>query len=470
MLSQKYPQMLRNQGLIFIFPLLVCLLACEETPSTDSPQPPTPPQEYVVPELIPDGSEKFMNLDSEVIFDQEQLHTFELTLPVSSLAKINSDPSAEEYVEGSLTFDGETISPVGIRYKGSVGAFVNCLSGTDWANPSGFKTCTKLSMKVKINWEGADYKFYGLKKLQFHSQNLDDSQMRERLAYSLFRDMGVPAPRSVHARLIINGVYSGIYALTEQIDGRFTRFNYEEGKGNLYKEIWPLKESGNAYAEQEYINHLKTNEDENPSSALMRSFAEEISAATEDNRQAVIEKWMFVPEIIAYAVVDRTIAVDDGAFHWYCSSGACSNHNYYWYEEPEKRKLHLIPWDMDNTFENIVFNQNPVTPIADDWGQTRANCQPFPFGSLNLRQKSAACDKLTAAWASFDTEYQELLSQFKAGPLSESVVNAKLDAWAAQIRAATEEAANAHSDALSISAWENAMENLKFGLSVARSR
>lgn len=37
-----------------------------------------------------------------------------------------------------------------------------------------------------------------------------------------------------------------------------------------------------------------------------------------------------------------------------------------------------------------------------------------------------------------------------------------------QIRAATEEAANAHNDAISLSKWENAIENLKIQINFAR--
>ncbi|GIS57111.1 MAG: hypothetical protein CM1200mP1_10490 [Candidatus Neomarinimicrobiota bacterium] len=70
-------------------------------------------------------------------------------------------------------------------------------------SPSGKKICTKLSMKVKIDWKGRKHKFYDLTKLQFHNQNNDPSQMHERLGYWFFRSMGVPAPRSVHAKLII---------------------------------------------------------------------------------------------------------------------------------------------------------------------------------------------------------------------------------------------------------------------------
>ena len=72
-----------------------------------------------------------------------------------------------------------------------------------------------------------------------------------------FREMGVPAPRSVHARLIINGQFNGIYALTEQIDGRFTRENFDDGTGNLYKEIWPITNSGVPMPAEPLQNALK---------------------------------------------------------------------------------------------------------------------------------------------------------------------------------------------------------------------
>ena len=53
-------------------------------------------------------------------------------------------------------------------------------------------------------------------------------------------------------------------------------------------------------------------------------------------------------------------------FHWYCGESACHNHNYYWYEDPVTQ-FQLIPWDLDNAFENLVSDENPVTPIKDKW-------------------------------------------------------------------------------------------------------
>ncbi len=465
-----------NISVLYFLMILLFAFGCKSDdpvvpsgPSDPSnPNDPGNDPDMEIPVIIPNGDEQFLTLDSDYIFDQERLPVFELTIPTNALAQIDSDPTKEEYVEASLTFEGETVSPVGVRYKGSIGAFINCVSGNDWTNPSGRKTCTKLSMKIKINWEGADYKFYGLKKIQLHSQNNDPSQMRERLGYWLFREMKVRAPRAVHAKLVINGVYSGLYAFVEQIDGRFTKYHFDDGDGNLYKEIWPIDSDGRAFSESTYLQHLKTNEDDNPSAVLIRSFGQEIENASPETIQEVVANRMKTKKIISYAVVDRTIRNDDGAFHWYCNGGECSPHNFYWYEEPSKGRLHLIPWDLDHAFENMRINKNPVTPIADEWGEKRANCQPFSFGVFQLRQRSAACDKLTGSWANIDG-YQERLEEFKEGPFSETQINMVLNAWENQIREATLEAEQTHDDALPTSNWEQALGELKNDLEFARN-
>jgi hypothetical protein len=448
----------------FNFLLLIALLSCSDNEDTDADL------NFIVPTINPKGDEQYLNLGSEFIFDQNVLHTFELKIPKEDLEKIDSDPVAEQYVEAMLIFKGDTISPVGIRYKGSIGAFVGCVDGPNIFEPSGKKICTKLSMKVKINWNGREERFYGLKKLQFHSQNLDPSQMHERIGYWLFRAMGVEAPRSVHARLMINDDYSGLYALTEQIDGSFTDYHFDDQNGNVYKEVWPLTNDGTPTNEQSFIVALKTNEDDNPSVALMSNFAEKLSMAADAELQNVISEYMDINKIVSFAVVDRAIRNDDGPFHWYCEVGGCGNHNYYWYEEPNNQKINLIPWDLDNAFENILSNANPVTPIADDWGETSNNCQPFPYGSFFIYQWSAACDKLIGGWASYEQEYKDLKTKFINDPFSASTVNGLIVAWSEQIRAATQEADEEHSDALSVQKWENNLYQFMDQLEFARNK
>jgi spore coat protein CotH len=460
----------------------------QEVESTPEPEPEPSTEETSEPvENEPENNEEFdyTTGDSSYIFDQNQLHTFELTLSEEDLALIDKEPGKEEYVEGSMIFEGQKIGPVGIRYKGSVGAWVGCVSG-DFFQAEGEKTCTKLSMKVKINWEDTDDTFYGLKKLQFHSQNLDPTKMHERLGYWLFREMGVPAPRSVHARLFINGEYNGIFALTEQIDGRFTRENFEDGTGNLYKEIWPIRSNGEPRSDGEYVYALKTNEHNDPSFEIIRSFGDAMGSATADERMQIVQEWMDVDEVLAYAVVDRTIRNDDGVFHWYCFGGgsgllgaggegdipneACNPHNFYWYEEPTEKTMHLIPWDLDNAFEVIKNEGNPVIPIKDSWGEKTNGCKPFVYGGWGLAQLSAACDKIIGTWASFESEHQRIMDAFLEGPFSKETVEDLIDTWAAQIESSVAQADVVHDDQPSVEEWRRALERFKDDLEYARAK
>lgn len=404
---------------------------------------------------------------SDYLYDQEVLHTFELTISDEAFADINSDPSEEQYVEGSLTFEGETISPVGIRYKGSVGAWVGCVAGGSLFEPDGEKTCTKLSMKVKINWEDSSRTFWGVKKLQFHSMNLDPTQMHERLGYWLFRKMGVPAPRATHARLLINGNYVGLYSFVEQIDGRFVDRQFDDGDGNLYKEVWPLNHQGSARKRSEFRDALKTNEEDEVTVDHILNFSKELAAAQKSELPQIVAKWMDVDEIIRWAVVDRAIRNDDGPLHWYCFDG-CNNHNFYWYEEPTTGRLHLIPWDLDSAFANIVSDANPVTPIADKWGEITNDCRPFPYGQWNIPQWSATCDPLIGTWTTFVDEREAVWAAFLEGPFSAESTESILKQWAGQIHDATSEAAATHQDALEVEKWKAALSKLGSSLDFAR--
>ena len=424
-----------------------------------------------LPNIQPRGNENYLKENSDYIYNQEKVKTYELIIKKDDLAKINANPVGEEYVEAALIFEGDTISPVGVRYKGSLGAYAGCLSDPDWGHPSGQKTCEKLSMQVKINWNDRKERFFDLNKLQFHAQNYDKSQLRERMAYWLFAQMGVPAPRSIHARLIINKNYSGLYGLTEEIDNRFAEYFYKEGKGNIYKEVWPVKANGEIQSDIALIEALKTNEEEQNIN-LIKEFGQAIAASNISNSKEVIRKYMKINEIMSYIVVDRAIRHDDGPFHWYCSDEAensCVNHNYYWFEDKKNKKMHLIPWDMDGTFEHVILNANDYTGLIDKWGEKSNNCLPFKHGAGG-KQLSASCEKLTAAWVSFGQEYTSIKNYFQNNFVANNKILFQLDTWAKQIEPFIIEADNIHNKNVQYEVnkttttwkiWDNATNTLR---------
>jgi spore coat protein CotH len=382
-------------------------------------------------------------------------------LSEQDLALLDQSPGREEYVEGSLVFEGQTVQPVGIRYKGNWGAFSQCaeyLPGQYPAEtPLGPKTCTKLSIKVAINFpKDSGALFYGLKKLQFHAMNADNSLMRERLGYALFNEMNVPAPRVVHARLLVNGRLEGLFALVEQIDGRFTRGRFTDGgAGNLYKEIWPKHSDPQAY-----INALESNTAENPSAERILRFKAAIESG---NGVDAIDGWMDLEHQMRYIAVDRTIENDDGIFHWWCNEtgmgrnpavlgdpNAHGNHNYYWYEETNADRLWLIPWDLDFAFRG----DTTLTPIMTPWNETNVEC--VCGGNPVVPQMPPGCDRLTQHWATLYDRYLEYVREFLQGPFNQQNVNAKLDRWAVQVDAAVQEqAATTHNGThLSYEMWQ----------------
>ncbi|RYU96714.1 CotH kinase family protein [Emticicia agri] len=458
-----------SQVLILATLSVITIFSCSKE---DSPTPikSNPPSQFL-PNIKPRGNENYLRQNSDYVYDQEKIRTYELIIANDDLSKIDSDPAKEEYVEAALIFEGDTISPVGVRYKGSIGAFAGCLSSPDWGKPAGQKICEKLSMQVKINWGDRKERFFDLNKLQFHSQNYDKSQLRERLAYWLFGEMGVPAPRSVHARLFINNKYSGIYGLTEEIDNRFAEYFYKEGKGNVYKEVWPIKPDGELQADKAFIDALKTNEEEQ-NIGLIKEFGQALVAANPSNSKDVVRKYMKVNELMSYIVVDRAIRHDDGPFHWYCGdekASSCENHNYYWFEDKKNKKMHLIPWDMDGTFEHIIHDANGYTAMADKWGAISNDCLPFKYGP-GKRQLSAACEKLTSAWVSFGQEYTSTKNDFKHNFLANNKILSQLEVWAKQIEPFIIEADQVHNRYIQLETnkkttthivWQNATNTLR---------
>ena len=99
---------MRFLSFITIFSTIIFLGSCNK----EDLSPNTSDADFDVPIIIPKGDENYLTMDSDYVFDQNALHTFELKISESNLAFLDADPVAEEYVEGMLIFQGDTISPV----------------------------------------------------------------------------------------------------------------------------------------------------------------------------------------------------------------------------------------------------------------------------------------------------------------------------------------------------------------------
>jgi spore coat protein CotH len=393
--------------------------------------------------------------DAAYLFDQKALRTYNLIVAEADLAIINANPAAEQWVTGMLEFEGKKYGPLGVRYKGSVGAFLApCMGGTIGA-PLGPKQ-GKCSVKVGFDHVDENARFFGLRKLNFHSMNNDPSMMRDRLGYGLFRDMGLAASRVVHARLLFNGQLEGLFALVEQVDGRFARSRFTEGgEGNVYKEIWPLHDDAAAYT-----NALESNQGPTTSVAGMLHFKQATLAGP-----AALLDWLDKAYMLRYIAVDRVIINDDGAFHWWCAKGGqgnnpngVGNHNYYWYEAAASSRFWLIPWDLDSSFDS-----SPFVHIAPQWtGEGSCTCTS-PAGQL-----APSCDRMIKSWGTWRPDYEAAVDAFLQGPFAPNNVDAKLDAWISQIQSSVAETAGLNGAPTDVT-WRAAESALRGKIATARA-
>jgi spore coat protein H len=393
--------------------------------------------------------------DAAELFSETELPTFELSLPPERWQYLQAHAVDEQYEPAELRFRGEVVGQVGLRFKGSIGTLTNCFDA------DGNLTCRKLSMKLKFDEYAPDRRFYGLKRLNLHAMMHDASLLHEKLAYDLYRELGVTAPRSSWGIARVNGVSLGLFSLVEEVDGRFTKDRWkDQGDGNLYKEAWPLSTTADDYAAA-----LETNE-ETATHDAFAAFAGDLHAAPDAAaRRTALERWMD-PELLArYMAVDDVIANIDGATAIYCSpedAAACGNHNYFFYLSEDQARFQLVPWDLDATLwpQTIYDNVPPWQTTPEDCSERYA----IDFDGVTLA--APGCDPLFSALAHDLTDYDRAAAALLEGPFAIDTAREAIDRHAAFIA----DAVATEPGGQSVERWQSEVAMLKHNIPLLHAR
>jgi len=101
---------------------------------------------------------------------------------------------------------------------------------------SGNRTLHAPKKSWKVTLEHGAGHLAGMRCVNLKSMYNDPSQMREALAWRLFRHAGVPAARHTYAKLAFDTTYYGLFSVIEQVDKRFLEDHFGGNhRGNLYK-------------------------------------------------------------------------------------------------------------------------------------------------------------------------------------------------------------------------------------------
>ena len=390
---------------------------------------------------------KVAEADAEELFNLPDVPEFDFYLPQAEWEALQRNARDEEYVAAEGCFQGRRLGTVGLRFKGGHGSLLNCFDA------SGELICPRLSMKVKFNEYVEDQRFYGLKRLNFHAYYHDDSRMKEKLAYDLYRSMGIVAPRASWAVLRVNGELQGLYGMVEQIDGRFTADRWPDNPdGNLYKELWPT-----GIDAEEARLALKTNEETGEVAAFL-AFSEAIDAASEDDLRSVLAGYMDSNYLARYMAVDDAIASYDGITYFWTDGSVSNNHNYYIYEESADR-FTLIPWDVESTF---WINPDHAAP---HWTELPEDCS-LTYDYWEGQARAPACDPVIRAMMLDLDGWRQAGQELLDGPFSVDVMTSAIDRHVEFIEAAV----RADPTPTTYTTFDNAVAYLKSAVPNLRAR
>ena len=387
---------------------------------------------------------------SDVIFDESVVHTYEINVLDEDWEWLNDNPLLEEYVPATLTFNGRAFEDVAVRYKGFYGNLRFCF------DQQGNQTCEKLSFKLKFSEYEPSRRFFGLQRLNFHSMNGDLTKMHDALGYGLFREAGVPAPRTAYARLIVNGELLGLFSVVEQVDAEFVWHAFPDaGRGTLYKEVWPERLDEAEFAEAVVVG------DGDEVEAMVR-FTEALLGTDDEAFLAVLEDWVDPDAFWNYLALDRLMDNWDGIVAWYCP-GTCFNHNFFWYEEAFTDQVWLIPWDLDHIFEF----PSPIRTYFSmpDW-DAEQSCRTVRV-FLGIPGRPPSCDPVihklaTAGW----DDYVEASRRMLDGPFRVENLHERIDELGDLISEAVAEDPNGPA----LREWELAVSEMKREIVLMRGK
>ena len=236
-----------------------------------------------------------------------------------------------DFFNASVTLDGERFDDVNIRKKGGLGSL------------SVIRPSIKLDMQSSGLNNGRQFR--GHRRITLNNNFQDASNLEQCLAYYLFNQAGIKAPRCNLASVKVQGKNLGIYSHVEAIKKPFLQRVFLDDSGNLY-------EGENADFNSALLSRFekKTNK-----SNTDRSDLEAVMAALlvdDDQLFNSLDQLINMDNFLTFMAMEALIGHSD--------SYNGSQGNFYIYNNPEDQRFYFIPWGTDQTFQEEHVSRNVI--------------------------------------------------------------------------------------------------------------
>ena len=266
-----------------------------------------------------------------------------------------------EYVHADLEFEGRLLRNVGVRYKGN-GTFMES------------RDSLKRSLKIDLNQYVKGQSLGRVTTLTLQNNVTDGSMMNEVLAYRLYRDAGVPAPRTAYAKVIVTvpgkyeRKYLGLYSMAEAVDKHFAERHFGTKKGAIFKPVSPslFTDLGADWAAYNQIYDPKDALYDEQKKGVM-DLARFVTQVDDAAFAARIGEFIDLPELARFMAVMVYLSDLDGILG--------PGQNLYLHLHPKNQQFQFIPWDQDHSwgqFNRASQEQRDKLSIQHPWqGENR---------------------------------------------------------------------------------------------------
>ncbi|HEY3434170.1 MAG TPA: CotH kinase family protein [Solirubrobacterales bacterium] len=348
--------------------------------------------------------------EAEPLFDPAAVAEIDFVLPLASLQKLEEEPETSEYQHAEITVKagGQTynLADVGFRLKGGHGSFRDLSA--------------KAAFKVKFKEFGGP-KLLGLKKLTLNNMVQDPSMVHETMVYELFREMGVPAPRTGYAFVRINGEPYGVYLNVETYDDVMLP-RFFPSTQHLYEADAPGVDVRPGEADTFEVDE-GDDEDLSDLEALIAAAADTVGDWS-DGMEAVAD----LDEMTQMWAIGRY------AGHWdgYAGTAAPFRPNNYYLHSLNDGIFAMLPWGTDQTWEvNMEFDE-PAGGLLFNNCVADAGCEALyeaqlgqvasAIPGLDLDRVAICTADLLAPW---QEEEDPLRAEYDAAEIEEGVADAR---------------------------------------------
>jgi spore coat protein H len=286
-------------------------------------------------------------LTADDLFDTTAVHDIMLTVHSRDWAELQERYRENVYYVADLRWRGEVVRNLGIRSRGQ-----------------GSRNAAKPGLRLDFNRYASNQKFLGLKSLVLDNLTQDPAMLKERVAMQFFTEMGIPAPRVVHARLFVNNRFVGLYTIVEAIDKRFLESHFGEDDGYLYEfhytDPYGFEYLGSELERYAEFFEPKTHEYDSMASLYrpIRELAWTISESLDSMFVASLGEYLDLKTFLTYVAIENFLADRDGFL------GDWGMNNFYLYRFEKKMLSQLLPWDKDSSFQAADY---------DIWTNVEAN-------------------------------------------------------------------------------------------------